>query len=220
MKDKQLMKQERYKTQGSVNGERPKEVQHGTFCVYNQLIPLLSIHVQTKKVKQRSTIKYSTVVNLWAGLIQCGPDNNLTMYHPRGHDLLRRYFFYKQRRSSWACYQTQAAGKKTWLRGQAHRHRCEWKLVERKRVHSWTAGTAAVASRTVRQPTHHMQSVTTWLKVTSECSGSNNRWINIRCRESGSERHKQRRRRKADILSSLFTRPPSTNSVCTFSLKH
>lgn len=29
-------------------------------CVYNQLIPLLSVHVQTKKVRQCSTVEYSS----------------------------------------------------------------------------------------------------------------------------------------------------------------
>lgn len=61
--------------------------------VYDQLIPLLSIHVQTKRVRRCSAA--STVV-----LIQCGPDNHLPMYHPRGSALPRRYFFCKHRRDS------------------------------------------------------------------------------------------------------------------------
>lgn len=81
----------------------------------------LSFPFMSKQRKWNSAAPSSTVVNSWAGLTQCGPDNNLTMYHPRGSDLLHRYFFYKQLGSSSPCYQTQGARKKDNWGGQAER---------------------------------------------------------------------------------------------------
>lgn len=43
----------------NVNGGRKWRMWHWSACVYNSRNPLLSIYVQTKKVRQRSAVMYS-----------------------------------------------------------------------------------------------------------------------------------------------------------------
>lgn len=68
------------------NGERIKSRTQKR----HELVSLLSIHVQTKRVRQCSAA--STVAHCRTGLIQCGPDNHLAPYRPRGRALLHTYF--------------------------------------------------------------------------------------------------------------------------------
>ena len=69
----------------------------------------LSFPFLSKQRKWDSAAPSGTVVHSWTGLIQCGLDNHLTLYHPRGSALLHRYFFCKHRRSSSLCCLSQGA---------------------------------------------------------------------------------------------------------------
>lgn len=55
----------------------------------------LSFPFTSKQRNWDSAAPSRTVVNLWTGVSQCGPDNHHILCHPRGSALLQRYFFYK-----------------------------------------------------------------------------------------------------------------------------
>lgn len=47
------------RSRSRMNGRRKWRMWHWSACVYTSPTPLLSIHVQTKKVRQRSAVAYS-----------------------------------------------------------------------------------------------------------------------------------------------------------------
>lgn len=70
---------------------------------------LLSFPFMSKQRKWNCAAPSSTVVHLWTGLTQCGPDNNLKMYHPRAALCSTDILFYKHLGSSSSPYQTLSA---------------------------------------------------------------------------------------------------------------